>query len=80
VVDDDRYEEPEGEIVAVSAAVRYDGSVAVTLSVPGHDEPTRTAFPGDADTLQVVWGSERALHEVDLAGTTRGWIVGASGS
>jgi hypothetical protein len=70
VVDDDRQDEPEDAIVAVSASVLYDGSIAVLVSVPGEDEPVETVFSGDANTLLVVWGSERAQLEVDLDGTT----------
>jgi hypothetical protein len=70
VVDDDRQDEPEDAIVAVSASVLYDGSIAVLVSVPGEDEPAEAVFPGDANTLLVVWGNERAQLEVDLDGTT----------
>jgi hypothetical protein len=68
---DDWHEEPEGEIRALSARVRYDGWVVATVAVPGEPDPVDVPLPGDGDTLQVVWGNERATHEVDLAGSTK---------
>lgn len=60
------YDEPSGEIRAVSARVLYDGGIAVMLSVPGEDEPVEATFDGDQHTLFMTWDESRPI---DLAGT-----------
>lgn len=61
--------ESHGEIRAVSARVLYDGSLAVTLIVPGEPEPVETVIAGDEHTVMVVFGSEAASRPIDLQGT-----------
>jgi hypothetical protein len=63
---DDFDDDQAGEIRAVSAGVLEDGTIAVMLSVPGHDELAEMAFAGDLHTLFMAFGAPKPI---DLEGT-----------
>lgn len=65
MLDDDT---ADGEIRALSAAINYDGTLAVLLVVPGVEEPVEHVLPGDDHTVLLCHDEKQPLP-IDLDGT-----------